>query len=40
MKAYSKWDYTKQSMDIWAQRLKKALDELEGKAQVDGLVRS
>ncbi len=31
MKAYSKWDYTKQSMDVWAQRLKKALDDLEGK---------
>ncbi len=36
MKAYSKWDYTKKSMDIWAQRLKKALDELEGKAPKEG----
>ena len=30
-KAYSKWDYTKKAMDLWAQRLKKTLDELEGK---------
>jgi hypothetical protein len=32
-KAYSKWDYTKQAMDVWAQRLKQALDELQGKAE-------
>lgn len=32
-KAYSKWDYTKKSMDIWAQRLKGTLDELEGKSK-------
>ena len=30
-KAYSKWDYTKKAMDQWAQRLKKTLDDLEGK---------
>ena len=32
-KAYSKWDYTKQAMDVWAQRLKTTLDELEGKTK-------
>lgn len=35
MKAYSKWDYTKKAMDTWAQKLKKRLDELEGKAPMD-----
>jgi hypothetical protein len=30
-KAYSKWEYTKKSMDIWAERLKATLDELAGK---------
>jgi hypothetical protein len=29
--AYSKWDYTKKSMDAWAVRLKATLDDLEGK---------
>ena len=33
MDAYSEWDYTKKSMDIWAERLKTTLDELEGKAE-------
>lgn len=32
MKAYSKWDYTKQAMDDWAQLLRKRLDEIHGKA--------
>jgi len=36
MSAYSKWDYTKKSMDAWAQRLKTTLDELEGKAKKGG----
>jgi len=35
-KAYSKWDYTKKSMDIWAQRLKATLDELAGKTDKKG----
>jgi hypothetical protein len=35
-KAYSKWDYTKKAMDLWAQRLKATLDELEGKAREEG----
>jgi len=30
-KAYSKWAYTKHSMDLWAERLKVTLDELAGK---------
>ena len=30
--AYSKWQYTKKAMDLWAQRLKTTLDELEGEA--------
>ncbi|MCP4450758.1 MAG: DUF3313 domain-containing protein, partial [Planctomycetes bacterium] len=33
MSAYSKWDYTKKSMDAWAQRLKTTLDDLEGKTK-------
>ena len=36
MKAYSKWDYTKKAMDAWAQRLKSALDNLEGKTAKAG----
>ena len=36
MGAYSKWDYTKKSMDIWAQRLKTTLDELAGKTGEKG----
>jgi len=32
MKAYSKWDYTKKAMDAWAQRIRKRLDEVHGKA--------
>ena len=35
-KAYSKWDYTKKTMDLWAERLKATLDELEGKARKEG----
>ncbi len=35
-KAYSKWDYTKKAMDAWAQRLKKTLDDLEGKSAKAG----
>ena len=35
-KAYSKWDYTKQSMDVWAKRLKGQLDVLQGKAAKEG----
>jgi hypothetical protein len=34
--AYSKWDYTKKAMDLWAQRLKATFDELEGKARKEG----
>lgn len=30
IKAYSKWDYTKQAMDDWAQLLRKRLDEAHG----------
>jgi len=33
MKAYSKWDYTKKAMDAWAQRIRKRLDEVHGKAE-------
>lgn len=32
MKAYSKWDYTKQSIDTWVALLKQRLDEAHGKA--------
>jgi hypothetical protein len=32
IKAYSKWDYTKQAMDGWAQLLRERLDALHGKA--------
>ena len=35
-KAYSKWDYTKQSMDVWAKRLKEQLDALQGKTAKEG----
>lgn len=31
MKAYSKWDYTKQAMDYWAQLLRKRLNSAHGK---------
>jgi len=31
VKAYSKWDYTKRSMDEWAQLLRQRLDEAQGK---------
>jgi hypothetical protein len=33
VKAYSKWEYTKKAMDLWAQRLKTTLDELAGEAK-------
>ena len=36
VKAYSKWDYTKQAMDFWAQKLRKRLDELESNAPKRG----
>jgi len=36
MKACSKWDYTKKTMDVWALRLKATLDELAGKARKEG----
>jgi len=32
IKAYSKWEYTKQAIDSWAQLLRKRLDEVHGKA--------
>jgi len=35
-KAYSKWDYTKKAMDVWAKRLKTTLDELAGKTSEKG----
>jgi hypothetical protein len=31
MKAYSKWDYTKQAIDSWVDLLRKRLDEAHGK---------
>ncbi|HSD59675.1 MAG TPA: DUF3313 domain-containing protein, partial [Burkholderiales bacterium] len=31
MQAYSKWDYTKKSMDEWAKLLRKRLDQVHGK---------
>jgi hypothetical protein len=34
--AYSKWDYTKQAMDYWAQKLRNRLDELASKGAKAG----
>jgi len=34
--AYSKWEYTKKAMDVWAQRLKRTLDDLKGKTAKAG----
>jgi hypothetical protein len=31
VKAYSKWDYTKKAVDVWAQLLRQRLDEARGK---------
>jgi hypothetical protein len=31
IQAYSKWEYTKEAMDSWAQRLRLRMDELHGK---------
>ncbi len=35
VKAYSKWDYTKQSMDHWAKLIRQRLDEAHGKTDVN-----